>query len=207
MQTRAAVRGGIGANASCRSRGIAGSLLLALCACLVWGGAAAVAATLPDGRAYELVTPLEKNGVEVGTGVPSIDGNAVDWQAPGGCCGATSAAQTLYQSSRTGSGWQTKALTPTPNRPLVGVTEEQNPVFWTGDLSQTIFSTPASYAAGDERPSGSGDLDLYLQGPSGVSELAFSGSVRGQRQRTGHARRSTARHRTRATWSSAARRN
>jgi hypothetical protein len=140
----------------------------------------ALAVALPEGRAYEMVTPLEKNGLEVGTGIPAIGGDAVDWEAPGGCCGATSAAQNLYQSSRTSAGWQTKALTPASSRPLFGVTEEQAPVFWTSDLSQTIFQTPASYATGDERPQGSGALDLYLQGPSGsptwLSQGPFPGS-------------------------------
>ena len=152
----------------------------ALCACLAASASLALAATLPDNRSYELVTPLEKNGVEVGAGVPSTSGSAVNWEAPGGCCGASTAAQTLYQSARTSGGWQTKALTPTPNRPLVGLTEEQAPVFWTGDLSQTIFTTPASYATGDERPGGSGALDLYLQGPSGslswLSQGPFPGN-------------------------------
>jgi hypothetical protein len=157
-------------------------VVLGLCGCLLSlsGAPAALAVVLPEGRAYEMVTPLEKNGLEVGAGIPSIGGDAVDWEAPGACCGATSAAQTLYQSSRTGAGWQTKALTPAPSRPLFGVTEEQAPVFWTSDLSQTIFQTPASYAAGDERPQGSGALDLYLQGPSGsptwLSQGPFAGS-------------------------------
>jgi hypothetical protein len=166
-----------------RGRGITAALLViatALCACLALGVSAALAVSLPDGRGYEMVTPLDKNGLEVGTGIPAIDGHAVNWEAPGGCCGATSAAQTLYQSTRTANGWQTKALTPTPSRPLVGVNEEQAPVFWTGDLSQTIFQTPASYAAGDERPKGSGALDLYLQDPSGsltwLSQGSFPGS-------------------------------
>jgi hypothetical protein len=153
---------------------------LGLCACLALGASPALAVALPDGRAYEMVTPLEKDGLEVGEGVASVDGNALNWQAPGGCCSATSAGQTLYQSTRTSDGWQTQALTPTPTRPLVGLTEEQTPVFWTGDLSQTIFSTPVTYAAGDERPGGAGALDLYLRDSSGslswLSQGPFPGS-------------------------------
>ena len=163
--------------------GVARTLLLVvvvLCTCSASGVSLALGATLPDSRSYELVTPLEKNGVEVGAGVPSTSGDSVNWEAPGGCCGVSSAGQTLYQSTRGEGGWQTKSLTPKPNRPLLGVTEEQNPVFWSSDLSQTIFTTPASYAAGDERPQGDGDQDLYLQGPSGsltwLSQGPFPGN-------------------------------
>lgn len=124
-------------------------------------------AYMSDCRAYEMVTPLEKNGLETGPGAAASDGSAVDWQALGACCGASSAADNLFRSSRTANGWQTKALTPTPARPLAGLFEEQVPMFWSADLSQTIFTTPASYAAGDERPEGSGAQDLYLEGPIG----------------------------------------
>ncbi|HYM53738.1 MAG TPA: hypothetical protein VES97_00135, partial [Solirubrobacteraceae bacterium] len=123
---------------------------------------------LPDCRAYEMVTPLEKNGLQTGSGVPSTNGGAVNWEALGACCGATSAAANLYRSRRGAGGWRTEALTPPPSQPLVGLLEEQVPVFWSGDLSKTIFTTPASYAAGDERPAGSGAQDLYLRDPLGA---------------------------------------
>jgi hypothetical protein len=129
---------------------------------------------LPDCRAYETVTRFVQaeravglNGVEPGSGVPSVNGGAVDWEALGACCGATSGAANLYQSERLAGGWQTRTLTPTPSKPLAGLTEEQAPVFWSGDLAQTIFATPASYAVGDARPEGSGKDDLYLRGPAG----------------------------------------
>jgi hypothetical protein len=132
------------------------------------------AAALPDHRAYELVTRYEAgghesglNGVETGLGVPSVDGNSVDWEGIGACCGASSAAVNLFQSFRQGHGWQTKALTPSPPEPLYGIFEEQGPMFFTPDLRQTIFATPVSYAAGDDRPKRSNSYDLYLQGPDG----------------------------------------
>jgi hypothetical protein len=134
----------------------------------------AQAVTLPDHRAYELVTRFEENGreaglsgVETGYGVPSVNGNAVNWGALGACCGATSAAANLYQSSRQAGGWQTRSLTPTPSEPLVGIFEEQAPMFWTADLTQTIFATPSSFAPGDDRPKESDTHDLYLEGPTG----------------------------------------
>lgn len=140
------------------------------------------AAALPDGRAYEQVTPPDKNGIDTGAGIPSDNGNAVDWEAIGGCCGATSSAVTLYQSSRTAGGWQTNAKTPKPPAPLVGLFAEQAPMWWSADLGKTIWLTPASYAAGNARPTGPGAtnyLDLYEQGPTGAMTWLSQGPFPG----------------------------
>ena len=166
---------GIGQRALRGARG--GAALLSLAAACVAAFAVALPAAalaLPDGRGYEQVTPLDKNAQEVGpgiTGTNSSAGNAVNWEAIGGCCGATSAASTLYQSSRTAGGWQTTAKTPTPPTPLVGLFEEQQPMWWSPDLSKTIYLTPSSYTANDARPPGPGEtafFDLYEQNASGV---------------------------------------
>ncbi len=161
--------------------------LCALCACALAALALPMAAmALPDGRAYEMVTPPDKNGVETGAGIPSVDGNTVNWEAIGGCCGATGSAVQLYQSTRSASGWQTSDLTPKPPTPLVGLFAEQAPLWWSPDLSQTIFTTPASYAAGDQRPPAPGAgvwLDLYLERPGGsltwLSQGPFAGAGTG----------------------------
>ena len=146
---------------------------------------AAFAASLPDGRSYEKVTPLNKNGIEVGVGIGSIAGNAVNWEAIGGCCGATSAALNLYQSVRTASGWKTTAKTPMPPKPLVGLFQEQAPMWWSSNLNKTIYLTPASYASGDKRPAGPGSTsydDLYEQAPAAgmtwISQGPFPGAGR-----------------------------
>lgn len=139
------------------------------------------ARSLPDNRVYELVTRYENgqesglNGVEAGYGVPSVDGDAFDWQGLGGCCGATSAADVLYQSYRGTDGWQTESLTPDPKEFLLGLSEEQVPMFWTGDLSKTIFTTPVSYAPGDRRPAGSHSFDIYLEEPNGSLDWISQG--------------------------------
>ena len=148
--------------------------LAAVCVAALGAALPAAALALPDGRGYEQVTPLDKNAQEVGpgiTGTNSSAGNAVNWEAIGGCCGATSAASTLYQSSRTAGGWQTTAKTPTPPTPLVGLFEEQQPMWWSPDLSKTIYLTPSSYTANDARPPGPGEtafFDLYEQDASGA---------------------------------------
>lgn len=159
-------------------------LALAVLSVCALGAAAmpAGALALPDGRAYEMVTPPQKNGIEVGPGIGSINGNAVDWESIGGCCGATSSAVTLYQSSRTSTGWQTTSITPKPPTPLVGLFAEQAPVWWSLDLSKTIFMTPASYAAGDQRPAGPGSTvyaDLYEEGLTGSMSWLSQGPFPG----------------------------
>ncbi len=131
-------------------------LLLAVIGCVA---AAPASAALPDGRAYEVVTPPDKNAVNPGSGLPSTDGSVVNWEAIGGCCGAPSAAVTLYQSQRQPAGWLTSVLTPTPPEPLVGLFQEQAPMDMTDDLNESIFLTPASYDPGDDDD---GALDLYL---------------------------------------------
>ncbi|HEX5853884.1 MAG TPA: hypothetical protein VFY36_12430 [Solirubrobacteraceae bacterium] len=118
-------------------------------------------AALPDGRGYELVSPVQKNGVAPYAAVPSSTGGAVDFQARGAFAGATWGSLNLYQATRTAGGWQTVPLTPTPTIPL-GSLEEQAPVWFSSDLSKTIFTTPQSYVPGDQD---GGALSLYEQTP------------------------------------------
>jgi hypothetical protein len=117
--------------------------LIAVAAALsVLAAPVAAHAALPDGRAYEMVTPVDKNGLETGPGVPSVNGNAVNWEAPGGCCGATSAAFTLYQSRRAADGsWSTASKTPNPPTALVGLFAEQNPLFASLDKHEVFTPT------------------------------------------------------------------
>ena len=137
--------------------------------------AAGALASLPDGRGYELVSPVQKNGLSPYAAVPSTDGGAVDFQARGAFAGATSGSLNLYRASRTAGGWQTTPLTPTPATPL-GALEEQAPVWFSADLSQTIFTTPESYVPADHD---GGALSLYSQGAGGGLSLLSQGSQGG----------------------------
>lgn len=138
------------------------------------------AATLPDLRAYELVSNLGAAGEGALNGAtPTLmaaaeDGEAVDWQAYGACCGAGTGGNNTYRSTRAANEWLTRAISPVPLQPL-SVFELQEAVFTTEDLSQTIFLTPASYAPGDRRSQGSGGDDLYLQNQSGALEWLSQG--------------------------------
>jgi hypothetical protein len=83
---------------------------------------------LPDGRAYEIVTPPEKNGALVGTGVlvvpPDISPDGERVMAVSVQCFAESQSCTAarqdegepYSFTRTSAGWQTTALAPPPTQ-------------------------------------------------------------------------------------------
>jgi hypothetical protein len=152
-------------------------LWLALTAAMIGslGVAGGAYAALPDGRAYELVSPVEKNGISPYGVVAAQDGEAVDFQAIGAFAGATSGSLNLYRSARTNSDWQTTPLTPSPPSPLSAL-EQQVPLFSSPDLSQTIFTTPASYAPGD---GDGGALDLYLRSSDGGLTWLSRGSQGG----------------------------
>ena len=120
------------------------ALLAAVCslACALQGALASAArAALPDARAYELVSPAGENATPPYAAVPSVSGEAVDFQARGAFARASTGSLNLYQATRTADSWQTTPLTPTPPSPL-GPLEEQVPLFYSPDLSQTIFTTP-----------------------------------------------------------------
>lgn len=174
---------------------------LALAAALVMLGALpaspAGAVTLPDHRAYELVTRFEKegheadlNGVQGGYGYTSHDGNSLEWRAIGGCCGAPSAAQETYQSFRSPSGWQTQSLMPVPNGSeeggLVSLFTGGNPpepVGWTPDMQRTIFQVPKAYAPGIIHPNG--QSNIYIREPNGEFKLVSEGPLSTGEELTG----------------------
>src|ERR1700756_2749142 len=57
-------------------------LALAIASCIATIGATlpAAALALPDGRAYEQVTPVDKNGIDTGAAIPSTTGNSANWE-------------------------------------------------------------------------------------------------------------------------------
>jgi len=135
-------------------------LLLSLLAIMLTRVTAAFA--LPDNRAYELVTPLDTNGVSPGFAVPATSGNAVDFSAePFG--DAATGSQTLYQAQRMAGDWQTRALTP-KNVVLSKLFGQTAPLFLTPELTQTIFTTEQPLTPGDQDK---GALDLYEEDSRG----------------------------------------
>jgi hypothetical protein len=102
---------------------------------------------LPDCRAYEMVSPLDKNGTNIfGAGVTVLgaaNGERASYYAPvgfGETTGSGLAGLTQYVATRRpGEGWFSRGITPTPEREslqyLAGVTASQ---VFSEDLGQAV---------------------------------------------------------------------
>jgi hypothetical protein len=145
---------------------------------------AADGVTLPDDRGYELVSNIVEpggesllDGANLRFAGGAVDGDALDWVALGACCGAGTGGLNTYQSVRGSSGWTVHGITPVPKQPLRGLAATQAPEAWSEDLTETLFSTAASYARGDQRPEGSEATELYLQEPDGEMRWISQGPL------------------------------
>jgi hypothetical protein len=93
-------------------------LALALCSVLAAGlftaAVPASAVTLPDGRAYEEVTPVHLNGTKVLPVAVRDDGQAITYNALDAFTGPSAGAngEAPYEARRTSTGWQTSELFP-----------------------------------------------------------------------------------------------
>lgn len=147
------------------NRLVAGSARLCLFAVMVLAAtcctpARALSDPLPDGRAYELVSPSDKNGGDItGDGhmvVASASGDAVEYSSRASfadTAGTGGAGQTQYVARRSAAGWTTHAITPTPAREaiqlFVGSTqiatfsdELEAAIMWAYDLPEVSGDTP-----------------------------------------------------------------
>ena len=165
-------------------------LLAAACAVLAFGVAQAVA--LPDGRAYEQVTPVDKNGADIGTtfGQPvtgvavAADGTRAAYFSATPFDGTSNGlVTTWYRSTRGSGGWATDSLSPPLPISAGGLDIEFSHTF-NSNLSLGIFSSPFGYDPADtDGPDAghfpaSGWYDTYAF--SGGSPVLFSrGTVGG----------------------------
>jgi hypothetical protein len=131
------------------ARGVWQAVLIVAVAVLLVNAGLALGASSPGGRAYELVSPPQKNGIDI-AGMPSytrvaVNGNAVSYIALGGFGDAIgSGLATNYMSVRDGragtSGWSTHAITPS-QQPNSFVTELSGLApFYVGDFSPDLNS-------------------------------------------------------------------
>src|SRR6476469_5319439 len=138
------------------SRGawIAGPLVVA---CAVLCFAAAPALALPDGRVWEQVTPVDKNGADIGTtfgqavtGVAvSANGSRVAYFAATPFDGTQNGLiTTYYRSTRSAGGWATGPLSYPLPVSAGGLDIEYGHIF-NPDLSLGIFSSPFGYDPAD----------------------------------------------------------
>jgi hypothetical protein len=109
-------------------------------AALAWtctvGSCIASAASLPDGRAYEMVSPVDKafsdvseldpiTGVTLATAYSAVDGDRVVFGSQGAFAGAPAAAAALtgipYAAQRTSNGWTTTPVMPASTNPFASL--------------------------------------------------------------------------------------
>jgi hypothetical protein len=146
-------------------------------------------ASLPDCRAYEMVTPSFKDGGVVGTAGPvSVDGSRIATKANSAFGGTPDAlyATTYYQFERAATGWVTTALSPPASLFPSAETPDGVPgsLVASTDLQSSVWKVTTSAALGAEEA-------FYLQTTPG-GPLAFVGpeqlppSVGGHFHRNAH---------------------
>lgn len=138
-------------------------------------------AKLPDCRAYEQASPLNKNGVDAQGQVPtvkaSINGDAISYGAAGGIPGAEgSQVLPAYLASRGAGNWSTQGLLPPES-----AGQEAFVLGWTSDFSQTFSAArrlgPPAATAFLERSSANRSLTEIAPYGSGVTNPNFAGAT------------------------------
>ena len=109
-------------------------------ACLALAHTAKAASALPDGRAYEQVSPINKNGNNIQSSTDIVqaaaDGNRITYFVGGGIPGGTNSTDLpVYLASRGAAGWNTVGLSPPPTTGPRGYVAG-----WSDDLLN-VFST------------------------------------------------------------------
>jgi hypothetical protein len=137
---------------------------------------------LPDGRVYELVSPADDNGNEAGASalaesfsghspaaprysVASAEGDSVLFEGTGPMGEVASPDMLMFVATRTGSGWETRSLLPSPlgTKPGFGALEGYPAhVLMSSDFSKSLV-TAKSYALAPGMPAGCFE-QLYLMG-------------------------------------------
>jgi hypothetical protein len=135
---------------------------------------------LPDGRAYEQVSPVDKNGNEAGAGtnsnnvldgagyhdaVAALDGNAVLFEGTGAMGESTAGYDLWFVAKRTSAGWTTRSALPRediPTPPEGTLSVLPGLVIPSADLSHIVFSTKLTETLPDQCPNN--EHELYVAG-------------------------------------------
>jgi NHL repeat len=117
---------------------------------------------LPDGRAYEMVTPVQKNGTEFVPAAPvdiAADGSRVIatsdqcFADAGSCTPDRGQFDSPYAFTRTTAGWQATALSP-PSTEI----DHSTWLKYSADTGTALFNAPTAPG---------GEDDIYARAPSG----------------------------------------
>ncbi len=152
------------------------ALLLASVAALVAlvAPAAASADPLPDGRAYEQVSPVDKEGsdIETSTTMAAVDGNRFYFLSKGSFAGqkTTLASEaTPYLATRGPSGWGTEGIALLSGKLSFKSEEYQG---WTSDLSKGILQWQDNTCVGPYDPEAKLNYNQYLRdSATGIFQL------------------------------------
>jgi hypothetical protein len=124
---------------------------------------AAAASAQPEGRGWEQVSPVKKNGYDapaVGAGaqennIGSPDGTEFVFLSSGGYADALSSLVTYYRAVRTSDGWRTNAANPPmPSGTLLSPGVSPLVESYSADLSKMIFSQGDTPGLADGAPDG-----------------------------------------------------
>ena len=124
-------------------------------------------ARLPDCRAWEMVSPVDKANNDVFAAFrSSADGSALAYSSFGGFAGSTTAAfyNSGYVATRTANGWVTTSETPAttaPNPSLATIAESMD---FSDDLSTFFTTTAGPYNVNDQNVAN----DVYMRLPNGT---------------------------------------
>jgi hypothetical protein len=144
---------------------------------------------LPDCRAYELVTPQEKNGQELGGGglgtpdfavFPEIsaitaDGGRVLYNSIFPTPQSVTGDGNVLLASRSAQGWQSASVEPSESSFTMPDSESQVSAFGgSPDLSKVLLGTTASLEPIDQHTEGS---ELYLSNDGGTFEWVSQGQL------------------------------
>ncbi|MGO9760021.1 MAG: hypothetical protein ACLP1Q_02015 [Solirubrobacteraceae bacterium] len=179
MSSRLRACGAVGTALACGLLGIAGQAPALADACPNAKYRSGASEHLPDCRAYEQVSPAEKNGLDAVTLQPLLPARSSACE-PGEMCtiaymnvGAAFAGapgnefDNAYLASRSASGWQTTPLSPpTPQAPANS--RPHVSFAFSSDLSQTVLRVPLQQLT-EGAPAGV--YNLYLRGAGGGYSL------------------------------------